>query len=181
MTARAANQTRKLTGWRRWIVEGTLAVGILASINFWQGAGLLSQETRAPAFTLQDVAGETVALEQFVGKTVLLHFWATWCTACKREFGTLNSIHSNEADDVVLLSVVADGDNPNLEQLVQKSGIRYPVLRGSDELIRRYKVSAFPTTYFIDARGIIAQTTVGITSRWGMNARLFLTERDTTE
>ena len=32
----------------------------------------------APAFSLPDLDGKTVKLEDFRGKTLLLFFWATW-------------------------------------------------------------------------------------------------------
>jgi cytochrome oxidase Cu insertion factor (SCO1/SenC/PrrC family) len=32
----------------------------------------------APTFTIEDVAGRMVKLENFRGKVVLLNFWATW-------------------------------------------------------------------------------------------------------
>ncbi len=32
----------------------------------------------APTFTIEDVAGRSVKLEDFRGKVVLLNFWATW-------------------------------------------------------------------------------------------------------
>ena len=32
----------------------------------------------APPFTIEDVAGKSIKLEDFRGKIVLLNFWATW-------------------------------------------------------------------------------------------------------
>ena len=181
MTAPDSKPKRKLTGWRRWVVEGSIALAVFVAINLWQGAGLLTKDTQAPAFSLQSVSGETITLEQFAGKTVLLHFWATWCGACKREFGTLNGIYSEMDEDVVVLSLVADGDNPDLEQFVDQRDLQYPVLRASEELIESYRVGAFPTNYFVNPEGRIAHTSVGITSRWGMDVRLLLTQQTTAE
>ncbi|MFK8050723.1 MAG: peroxiredoxin family protein, partial [Halioglobus sp.] len=33
----------------------------------------------APEFALKDSAGNTVSLEDFKGKPLVLHFWASWC------------------------------------------------------------------------------------------------------
>lgn len=39
----------------------------------------------APGFELKDSSGRTATLNQYRGKVVLLDFWATWCTGCKKE------------------------------------------------------------------------------------------------
>jgi|SRR5207302_6876070 len=39
----------------------------------------------APEFALTDSSGKTVKLKDYRGKVVLLDFWATWCTGCKKE------------------------------------------------------------------------------------------------
>ena len=39
----------------------------------------------AAGFALKDSAGKTADLKQYLGKVVLLDFWATWCTGCKQE------------------------------------------------------------------------------------------------
>ena len=39
----------------------------------------------APDFSLRDAAGKTAKLKHYRGKVVLLDFWATWCTGCKKE------------------------------------------------------------------------------------------------
>src|SRR5438874_7407010 len=45
-----------------------------------------SDRKSAPQFVLKDSSGKTVKLSKYRGKVVLLDFWATWCTGCKKEF-----------------------------------------------------------------------------------------------
>src|SRR5437764_14723538 len=43
------------------------------------------QRKAAPQLALKDSTGKTIALTDYLGKVVLLDFWATWCTGCKME------------------------------------------------------------------------------------------------
>jgi thiol-disulfide isomerase/thioredoxin len=51
------------------------------------GAAFAADLKPAPAFRLKDASGKTVKLKNYRGKVVLLDFWATWCTGCRRRRG----------------------------------------------------------------------------------------------
>ena len=56
------------------------------------GAGFAVREERgakAPGFTLKDLSGAQKGPGDYKGKVVILHFWASWCEPCKREFPDL--------------------------------------------------------------------------------------------
>ena len=42
-------------------------------------------EIPAPNFELTGLDGKTIALKQYKGKVVVLNFWGTWCTPCRKE------------------------------------------------------------------------------------------------
>ena len=54
--------------------------GAGATPDLWQAAGAAQTKkpVRAPAFTLQELGGRPVALQQLRGRVVMLYFWATW-------------------------------------------------------------------------------------------------------
>jgi len=67
------------------ILLGTLAIlgsGVIvnAGEDLMAAAGVakFKEGISAPPFTIEDVAGSSVKLEDFRGKVVLLNFWATW-------------------------------------------------------------------------------------------------------
>ena len=65
-----------------------------------------------PAFKFIDRDGTQLSLEDFRGKLVALHFWATWCYPCREELPTVDAMHGElgGADfAVVPLSVDRDG------------------------------------------------------------------------
>src|ERR1700704_1854232 len=44
-----------------------------------------NERKAAPQFELKDSSGNAIRLKDYNGKVVLLDFWATWCTGCKKE------------------------------------------------------------------------------------------------
>jgi len=63
----------------------------------------------APEFALPDLAGQTVRLIELRGRPVLVHFWATWCTACWSELPELVKLQERYGDDLVILGISLDG------------------------------------------------------------------------
>jgi cytochrome oxidase Cu insertion factor (SCO1/SenC/PrrC family) len=53
---------------------------VTASEDLMAAAGVtkFNEGIFAPTFTIEDVAGRSIKLEDFRGKVVLLNFWATW-------------------------------------------------------------------------------------------------------
>ncbi len=60
--------------------------------SVWVASGRAQLGGSAPDFTSRDLNGNKVGLTDFRGDSVLLTFWATWCTACRDEMPALQSL-----------------------------------------------------------------------------------------
>lgn len=159
--------------WRSWLLQGGALLAVVIVVSTWQTRRHLASAEPAPGFALRSLGGETVRLSELRGKRVLLHFWATWCGVCKLETGALNAVHDGLGPDEVLLSVVADAEDiEHVRRAVNEHGIRYPVLLADDSVLTAYRVSSFPTNYFLSADGTVSSTSVGLTTRVALWARL---------
>ena len=113
------------------------------------------QTVAAPDFTLTDQYGNTHTLSEYKGKTVFLNFWATWCGPCKSE---MPDVQAENAGDLVVLGVanpgVQDVSQDEVEQFLTDHGYTFPVLMDTTgQVFAYYGISAFPTTFMIDANG----------------------------
>ena len=160
--------------WRRWLLEILLLIIIAVGVFAWKARHLLPSDGQpAPAATLRTLDGAPVSLADYRGKRVTLHFWATWCSTCSYEHGTLNAVHAELGDDEALLSIVADGEDvEKVRRHVAEAGIKYPVLLTDRATLEAFKITQFPTNYYLDSNGQIANSDVGISSRWGVRWRL---------
>ena len=126
-----------------------------------------AQAVPAPDFTLVDQFGETHTLSDYKGKVVFLNFWATWCGPCQQEMPDIQALyeeHGKNADDLVVLGVAnpQSDDHPaavdvtedKVKAFLSDHGYSYPVVMDvTGDLFATYGISAYPTTFMIDAEG----------------------------
>ena len=115
-------------------------------------------DSKAPDFTVVDGTGAEVKLSDFVGKPVVLNFWASWCPPCKAEMPDFEEAYKKYKDDVVFMMVdMTDGVQETVDQAqahIASCGYTFPVYFDTNsEAAYAYYVSSIPQTFFIDAGG----------------------------
>lgn len=109
----------------------------------------------APVFTLTNLDGEEVSLEDYRGKMVLLNFWASWCKFCDKEMPDLQQFDKDN-DDIVVVAVNSMEDKAKAQKYIEDGNYEFDVLLDEDGVVSRmYYVSGLPTSYFIDEEGYL--------------------------
>ncbi len=123
---------------------------------------------RAPDFTMQTLDGQSVRLSDLLGRPVVISYWATWCVPCKQELPILQQIQQEyQAQGLVVLSVNAtdQDDLAEVQTLVGEMGMTFPVLLDQGkQFADTYQALFFPTTFYIDAAGVIRDVKLGDSS-----------------
>lgn len=114
----------------------------------------------APDFNLADMQGNEVRLSDFRGQKVLLNFWATWCPPCRVEMPYLQRFYEKDAtDDIVVIAVnltSLEKNTSRVEQFAQDKQLTFPILLDeSGSVLNAFRITAYPTTYFLDSSGVI--------------------------
>ena len=119
----------------------------------------------APDFSLTDRSGHLVSLSAYRGQVVLINFWATWCSPCKREIPWLVEFQTKYKDHgftVLGLSVDEDGWTA-VAPYLDAAAINYPVAIATDEVTTGYGgITAVPMSFVIDRNGRVAATHLGL-------------------
>jgi peroxiredoxin len=105
-----------------------------------------------PDFSLQDLNGENVPLKTFKGRTVLVHFFATWCEPCREELPALNRFLERSASNASVVAISVAEVDPRVKRFFEAMPVNFPVLLDRDRAIAKsWKISTLPTTYVLDA------------------------------
>jgi thiol-disulfide isomerase/thioredoxin len=124
----------------------------------------------APQIDLRSLDGKKVKLSSLRGHPVVLTFWGTWCPPCRDEFPELVALHRKYGGDGLVVLAVNQRDQETsmsaVQDFVKEFAAEFTVVldeRGKSR--RRYKLTALPTTIFIDAGGTIRAVNSGAISR----------------
>jgi thiol-disulfide isomerase/thioredoxin len=114
----------------------------------------------APDFTVYDRKGNKVKLSDFVGKPVVLNFWASWCPPCRSEMPDFDKVYGEVKSDVVFMMVdLSDGKRETQasgQRYVNSKGFTMPVYFDNDQqAANAYGISSIPTTFLIKPDGSI--------------------------
>ena len=117
----------------------------------------------APDFVLADADGNKIRLSDFRGTPIFLNFWATWCPFCIEEMPDMEAVHQQFGDNLVVLGI-NNGEPASVGEpfATERVGVTYRLVYDADEeIVNGYNIRAMPTSYFIDADGIIREFQFG--------------------
>jgi thiol-disulfide isomerase/thioredoxin len=184
-------------GWANWEYRQQAAERVLASeprgelIADPAGGGAVFatplKGKLAPAFALEDLNGNKVALASYRGKAVLINFWATWCAPCKIEtpwIVELRNKYASQGFEVLGISTEGDDLKPDdkagwakdkaaITKFVQEEKVPYPMLVNGDSISAPYGgLDELPTSFFVNRKGVVVAAQVGLSSESDFEANI---------
>jgi len=152
---------------RLWVLFGFGAAVFLGLGWVWLGQGTQRPNeavrvgTAAPDFRLADLDGQSRQLSAWRGRPVLVNFWGTWCGPCALEIPIFQH-YARLYPDLVVVGVNVGESADVVQEYAQRWGLTFPILLDAEqEVMRRYAVTGLPTSFFLDANGVIQAIQVG--------------------
>ncbi|HET6585645.1 MAG TPA: TlpA disulfide reductase family protein [Nannocystaceae bacterium] len=126
----------------------------------------------APSFTVQDLEGNEVSLEDFKGKFLVVNFWATWCEPCLGEWPQVHQLAERlgDRDDVAVVAISLDPDPGAIAPFLERMALgatRVQVLWDPEQTLEKeFGTEKLPDTYFVDENGQLVHYYEN-TRKWG--------------
>ncbi len=100
-------------------------------------------------------------------KVTMLNFWGTFCGTCIRDMPNLAAIYTEYSDKGFgIVGVTIDAVNPSngsidpgiindAEEIANETGVQYPIVYASRDLVFYTQIQVVPTTVFVDENGYL--------------------------
>ncbi len=123
-------------------------------------------KVKAPDFVVYDKDGNKVGLSDYLGKPVVLNFWASWCGPCASEMPDFEEAYKERGDKIQFLMInLTDGYQETMEsatEYIQEQGFTFPVFYDTESnAANTYATYSIPMTFFIDSEGYMVARATG--------------------
>ena len=105
----------------------------------------------------EDFSGNEINIENYLGKLIIINFWATWCTPCKKEMSSLDNIYKDGSfKNLQIFAVNVEQTNTLKTKKfftdlnIQKVEIFFD---RNLNFVKEFKLRGMPTTVLINKKG----------------------------
>jgi peroxiredoxin len=147
----------KRIGPARRFVAGLALAGLMALLPA-QLLALPRQGQPAPAFKVVTTSGQSVSMDNYQGRVLVLDFFATWCQPCRMSIPHLvkmNQKYGKQGLQILGMSADEDGERV-LASFTAEQHINYPVALAGDTVTEAFGVRSVPVMFVIDKKGRVA-------------------------
>lgn len=121
----------------------------------------IQKHKQFPALILKSINGDNISTQDYKGKYLVVNWWATFCTPCRKEIPGLNKLVEKykQNPDIVFLSIAADSKD-KLENYLESNEFNYLQTLG-DEMTANMFGILFPINIIVNPQGIITYYSEG--------------------
>jgi len=100
----------------------------------------------------------------FENKTLVINFWASWCTPCRKEMPELQRLsNSLDPEKFLVIAVSVDDDKNMMQEFLFQQQIDLLNYHDSGQYMSRniFNIKAYPETFIISPKGLIVRRITG--------------------
>lgn len=115
--------------------------------------------------------GQPIHLEQYLGKTIFINFWATWCKPCIEEMPSIEKTQGMMSEKEVVFLLASSESIEEIKEFSNSHSyqFKYVHLENNEKL----NLQALPTTFIINPKGTLVFSEMG-SRNWDETANINL-------
>ena len=116
---------------------------------------------QAPNFSLKDAQGDSVDLQYFMDRHLLINFVKPDCMICLDHFQLLEELKKQFSNELQIVTIVYGEPYPEVVKYASDRDFRWPVLNLDDNilLLEAYNIRVYPSYVLINPDGSIGMAT----------------------
>ncbi|GJL81494.1 MAG: alkyl hydroperoxide reductase [marine bacterium B5-7] len=150
---------------KHFVLVVACTLSLLSGVAQSASLSVVVPEMPIPQTTLLDLDGKTRSVDEFVGKVIVVNFWATWCPPCLKELPSMQALWEKHRESkFVLLAINIGEDAETVRSFLAsfKAPIDFPVFLDEDlTVVKNWPVFGLPTTFIVDPNGTIRYKALG--------------------
>jgi len=173
MMVKAAWKALRANYWAALVFDAALIILVIILVHTWQTRNLPDDE-HTPSLELSWLDNMQAESIMVAGETGVVYFFAPWCAVCRRSIGNLDELVAGGELSWARAVALEYASLDEVRAFIRETGIQLPVLLGSPQTTRDWQIQAFPTYFVIDGEGQIVSRSVGYSTKFGLQARVWL-------
>lgn len=124
------------------------------------------RQRQQAGFTLTDLNGKQWTLKQLHGQVVLVNFWATWCSPCRKEMPDLDALYQRFRKQGLVILAISDEEDAKVRPFIAERKISYPVLLDPGGKVNKaFAVDGIPKSLVYDREGNLVAQSIDMRTR----------------
>ena len=134
---------------------------------------LILSSCSEPDYRLVD--GSSGKLDDFLGRWLIVNYWADWCPPCIKEMPELENFYNDNEDRALVLTYNFDRlEGEELQSQIIRFGVNVPSILTDPGILFGWEAPpSLPATYIIDPEGILIHTLIGPQTQESLEALIF--------
>jgi thiol-disulfide isomerase/thioredoxin len=124
---------------------------------------LAAAAVQLPSFSIKDINGNIVNMQNLKGKKLFVNLWASWCPPCKREMPSIEKLYQTVDSNKVRFVLISFDDQFDLaKKYVTSKKLKLPIYYPTENPPALFNVQGIPATFIFDEKGELIKQIEGM-------------------
>lgn len=131
-----------------WVLS---IITVLVALNFVYQKYIVQPDIQLNQIAVQDLNDRNIDLQSYIGKPMVINYWATWCAPCIKEFPYFEEVKQQLGNQIHFI-MISDEPVKKVQNFKDSKSYSFTYLQSKYQL-SDIGIYIRPTTYFYNFNG----------------------------